>query len=69
MQRKYSIDELHRMRKALLRMIPPGISDDECEITLLVESRLHTHVLNGTRPEELEEASSNWDALEDARDI
>lgn len=69
MQRKYTVEELQRMRKALLRMLPPGISPDECEICLLVENRLHTHVLNGTSPEELEEASNNWDALEEARDI
>ena len=52
--RKYSIDEIDRMRRAV---------HDICRNNDLVEDRLRTYMLNGTEPEELMQyAKNNLDA-------
>lgn len=54
-ERKYSISELDRMRRAL-RWLKPYRSEETTP--LLIEDRLRTYMLNGTDPEELEQAAS-----------
>ena len=54
MQRKYTVEELKKMRKAIFLMLPPeAMGTEETQISLLIEARLQTHILAGTDPEEL----------------
>lgn len=54
MIRKYSVDDIKLMRKAIFLMLPPeAIGTEETQISLLIEARLQTHILAGTDPEEL----------------
>lgn len=52
MTRKYSLDEIDRMRMAV-----HDISGGNGVSLSLVEERLRTYMLNGTSPEELETAA------------
>ncbi len=58
-QRKYTIAELEQMRKAVAEMLHFNslIGTNEAQLSLLVETHLHTHILNGTDPDELTEAA------------
>jgi hypothetical protein len=42
-----------------------AIGKEERRNKMLIETRLHTYVLNGTEPTELEEAANAWDFLKD----
>jgi len=65
-QRKYSLDELDRMRRAIsVELWPRGTFRGpvfgyvpEGEQSLAIEDRLRTYMLNGTTPEELEERAN-----------
>jgi glycosyltransferase involved in cell wall biosynthesis len=61
-QRKYTIAELEQMRKAVAGMLHLDslIGTNAAQISLLVETHLHTHILNGTDPDELTEAARAW---------
>ena len=61
-QRKYSIDELKRMRRAVRKMIPADAFDVESTTlySILIEARLQTVILNGIDPAELEEAAERY---------
>ena len=55
-QRKYSVGEIDRMRKALERIcIRPMVPYNPVEKQREIEEHLRTYMLNGTDPEELEE--------------
>jgi hypothetical protein len=65
-QRKYSVAELDRMRQAIrllivgpwphvVRALPMGMCDP---VDIETEDRLRTYMLNGTEPEELEQAAA-----------
>ena len=58
-QRKYTIPELEQMRKAVAEMLHLDslIGTNEAQLSLLVETHLHTHILNGTNPDELTETT------------
>ena len=62
-QRKYTMAELEQMRKAVARMLPFNnlIGTNDVQFSLLVETHLHTHILNGTDPDELTEAARAWE--------
>lgn len=54
-ERKYSVAEIDRMRDAVHTLCTPvGVGHRPVE----VEERLRTYMLNGTDPEELEDAAS-----------
>lgn len=53
MKKKYSVDEIARMRAAVETMTSTLPFEDRATAT---EVRLCTYMLNGTTPEELEEA-------------
>jgi hypothetical protein len=59
-ERKYAIEEIDRMRKALESMYPFGVSFNSKERSAEVEDRLRTHMQNGTEPDELAKASSEY---------
>jgi hypothetical protein len=42
-----------------------AIGEEERRNKMLIETRLHTYVLNGTEPTVLEEAADAWDFLKD----
>lgn len=50
-ERKYSVTEIDQMRFAMVRMY---LGPDN---PTLIEERLRTYMLNGTEPDELEEAA------------
>lgn len=62
MQRKYTVEELRRMRRAVAKMIPPDAFEagETTLYSLLVEARLQTYVNNGVDPAELEEAAERY---------
>jgi hypothetical protein len=61
-ERKYSVSEIDRMRRAVaLMMIGP------CRNGAEVEDRLRTYMLNGTDPEELDEAAKPHIEAEEIR--
>src|SRR5262245_49795178 len=60
MIRKYSIEELNQMRRAILRMLPFDVSDDDAQTGLLVEARLQTYIMTGISPEDLDAIAENW---------
>jgi hypothetical protein len=64
--RIYTIDEIHRMRKAVADMLPIGMMSDDPEVMLVTEARLHTYILSGVEPAELEGAAIIWDPLSDS---
>lgn len=58
--RKYSINEIDRMRSAIERgFYAPG---DSTKRAAIVEDRIRTHMVNGTEPEELERAAGQFAA-------
>jgi len=60
-QRKYSVDEIDRMRRAIEWSYGDGVftmADRQAD----VENRLRTHMINGTDPEELENEASRLQA-------
>jgi|SoiMethySBSTD1v2_1073268.scaffolds.fasta_scaffold453015_3 hypothetical protein len=61
-QRKYTIAELEQMRRAAAEMLRLDrlIGTNAAQLSLLVETHLHTHILNGTDPDELTEAARAW---------
>lgn len=61
MERKYSITEIDRMRWALLWLQPETHRHrTEHEWAIEVESRLRTHMQNGTDPDELEKQAVEY---------
>ncbi len=56
--RKYTVDELDRMRRAIERCYPSGVPYMAAQRAAEVEDRLRTHMQNGTEPKELEEAAA-----------
>lgn len=54
MERKYTVAEIDRMRKAIEWSYPCGVSFQRSERDADVENRLRTYMQNGTDPEELE---------------
>jgi len=61
-QRKYTIEELKRMRRAVAKMIPPDAFEagETTLFSLLVEARLQTYVNNEADPAELEAAAERY---------
>jgi hypothetical protein len=53
--RKYSIQEIDRMRQCIRYSYPSGVPYYEHERAADIENRLRTYMLNGTDPKELEE--------------
>ena len=56
MSRTYSVDEIDRMRRALVWLLPRGPWHGN-EREEAIEQQLRTHMLNGTEPGELESAA------------
>jgi len=54
-ERKYSVSEIDRMRKAIEWSFPTGVSYDAVDRAAEIEERLRTYMLNGTDPKELED--------------
>lgn len=56
---KYSVNDLHRMRIAIIAMLGyiPGIYESE-QHSASIERYLNTYMQNGTTPEELEAAAA-----------
>lgn len=63
--RKYSVSEIDRMRRAIfeMRLLPYGGDS----IQQIIEERLRTYMLNGTDPEELEAEAMSISAIRKAR--
>ena len=65
---KYSIDEIDRMRAAIWELnhihghfVTPGSCEEFMSRQLAkIEDQLRTYMLNGTTPEELEEAAQSY---------
>ena len=58
-ERKYSIGEIDRMRKAIEWCYPTGVPYLAAERAADVENRLRTYMQNGTDPEELEKMEND----------
>lgn len=56
--RKYSVNEIDRMRRAIGLSYPMDGSYVQADRDADIESRLRTYMQNGTDPEELEEFSN-----------
>jgi len=57
MERKYSMSEIDRMRRAIRWSYPTGVSFNGAERDADIENRLRTYMQNGTTVEEIEEWS------------
>ena len=53
---KYTVSEISRMRQAIHSLYQHGVSCRRSERDADVERHLVTYMMNGTKPEELEEA-------------
>lgn len=56
-ERKYSVAEIDRMRRALEWAYPTGVSYYAEQRGAEIENRLRTYMQNGTEPSELEEVA------------
>lgn len=52
-QKRYTLDEIDRMRAAVGNMFPMGVPYRQSERTVEIEARLRTYMANGTDPDEL----------------
>lgn len=66
-RRKYSVEEIDRMRAAIAAGRVHGYHINADARDRLIEDRLRTYMLNGTEPKELEDEAERW--LKELRDI
>jgi hypothetical protein len=68
-QRRYTIDEIDRMRKAILRINPYGQRFDGMKQRATVEDQLRTAMIGGVDPQELEDkADEFWARVHERRE-